>query len=66
MMGAETGARAGVGTLTGEESEAETGIWAEVVAAAVAVQETWGTGLTEAGTCIWTGGEGKTGAGLRD
>lgn len=67
MTGAETGARAGVGTWTGEGREAETGIWAELVAA------TWAAALTETGakagagavTCTWTGAEVKAGAGLK-
>lgn len=66
MTGAETGARAGVGTATGEGREAETGIWTGLVV-------TWTGGLTETGAkagagafvCIWTEAAGKGGGGLR-
>lgn len=47
MTGAETGARAGVGTWTDEGSEAETGNGVELVDAAAT--ETWGSGLADTG-----------------
>lgn len=53
MTGAETGARAGVGTWTGEGREAEAGIWAELVVAAVAA--TWAAVLTETGATAGAG-----------
>lgn len=47
VTGAETGARAGVGTWTDDGSEAETGNGVELVDAAAT--ETWGSGLTSTG-----------------
>lgn len=55
MTGAETGARAGVGTWTDEGSEAETRSGVELVAAAAA--ETWGTDLADTGDKAGAGAE---------
>lgn len=70
MTGAETGARAGVGTGTAEGREADACIWGGLVAGSIAA--TWavltGTGATAgagAVTCIWTGAEVEPGEELR-
>lgn len=60
ITGAETGARAGVGTWTGEGREAETGIWV-----LLDKPETGAKAGAGAVTCIWTGTEVKAGAGLK-
>lgn len=67
MIGEETGARAGVGTWTGEGRDAEMGIWAEIVAAAwaVALAVTGAKAGAGAVACTWTGAEVKAGAGLK-
>lgn len=72
MMGAETGARAGVGTWTGEGREAETGIGTELGLAAAA-GASWGTALIGTGDkagggavgCTWTVVELKPGGELK-
>lgn len=60
MTGAETGARAGVGTWTGEGRDAETGIWAELEGPEMGAKA--GAG---AATGIWRGAEVKAGTGLK-
>lgn len=60
MRGAETGARAGVGTWTGEGREAEAGTWAEFKGPETGAKA--GVGVV---TCIRTGAEVKAGAGLK-
>lgn len=60
MTGADTGARAGVGTWTGDGREAETGIWA-----ALTRPETGAKAGAGAAMCIWTGVVVKAGAELK-